>query len=62
MPEIISDIYSNQSKEGIVMCGILVIFVAAIVIIFIDTLVGRDIRKQQEENERIWKEFLKLKK
>ena len=44
------------------MCGILVIFVAAIVIIFIDTLVGRDIRKQQEENERIWKEFLKLKK
>lgn len=44
------------------MCGILVIFVAAIVIIFIDTLVGRDIRKQQEENERIWREFLKLKK
>lgn len=44
------------------MCGILVIFVAAIVIIFIDTLVGRDIRMQQEENERIWKEFFKLKK
>ena len=44
------------------MCGILVIFVAAIVIIFIDTLIGRDIRKQQEENERIWREFLKLKK
>lgn len=44
------------------MCGILVIFVAAIVIIFIDTLVGRDIRKKQEENERIWKEFFKLKK
>lgn len=45
------------------MCGILVIFVAAIVIIiFIDTLVGRDIRRQQEENERIWKEFFKLKK
>ena len=44
------------------MCGILVIFVAAIVIIFIDTLVGRDIRRQQEENERIWQEFLKLKK
>ena len=44
------------------MCGILVIFVAAIVIIFIDILVGRDIRRQQEENERIWKEFFKLKK
>ena len=44
------------------MCGILVIFVAAIVIIFIDTLVGRDIRRQQEENERIWKKFFKLKK
>lgn len=44
------------------MCGILVIFVAAIVIIFIDALVGRDIRRQQEENERIWKEFFKLKK
>ena len=44
------------------MYGILVIFVAAIVIIFIDTLVGRDIRRQQEENERIWKEFFKLKK
>lgn len=44
------------------MCGILVIFVASIVIIFIDTLVGRDIRKKQEENECIWKEFFKLKK
>lgn len=44
------------------MCGILVIFVAAIVIIFIDTLIGRDIRRQQEENERIWREFLKLEK
>ena len=44
------------------MCGICVIIVAAVIIITIDTLTGRAIRKQYEENERIWQEFLKLEK
>ena len=44
------------------MCGIYVIIAAAAIIITLDTITGRAIRKQQEENERIWREFLKLKK
>nr|DAF97760.1 MAG TPA: Iron dependent repressor, metal binding and dimerization domain [Myoviridae sp. ctYA416] len=44
------------------MCGILIIITSAAIIITIDTITGRAIRKQYEENERIWQEFLKLKK
>ena len=43
------------------MCGIYVI-IAAAAIITIDTITGRSIRKQYEENKCIWQEFLKLKK
>lgn len=58
----ISDWYLIVNTGGLDMCGICVIIVAAVIIITIDTLTGRAIRKQYEENERIWQEFLKLEK